>query len=181
MTTIDIQSDVSGAGEFVKGSDGRMNVSSRSDERIYYNSRDEGDTYIWTSTDAGAAADEYIIYIKNTSTTKQLVIRAIYLTPSVAMTFLIVTATGTPTSASITGFNTNLTSTKIAPAISHGDALVDNVTPVQVLRTVSVEALTTEHVDFHDTLRLGQNDIIAIEEDVNGGGTLACQILGYFE
>ncbi len=181
MTTIDIQNDVTGAGEFVKGSDGRMNVSSRTDERIYYNARDNEDTYIWTSTDSGAAVGEYIIYIKNTSTTKQLVIKEIVLTPGVAMTFIIGTATGTPTSASITGFNTNLSSTKIAPATAHGDALVDNVTPVQTLRTVSVEALTSEHVDFHDTLRMGQNDIIAIEGDVNAGGTLACQILGYFE
>ena len=157
MTTIDIQNDVTGAGEFVKGSDGRMNVSARADERIYYNARDEQDTYIWTSTDSGSAVAEYIIYIKNTSPTKELIIRDIYLNPGVDMTFIIGTATGTPASASITGFNTNLSSTRIAPATAHGDALVDNVTPVQTLRTVSVEALTSEHVDFHDTLRMGQN------------------------
>jgi len=72
MTQIQVQNDVTNAFEPVKGSDGRMNVSARSDERIYYNSRDVEQTYIWTSFDAAAAVDEYIIFVKNTSTTQHL-------------------------------------------------------------------------------------------------------------
>ena len=97
------------------------------------------------------------------------------------MTFKLVTATGTPTSASATEINMNFSSGNAAPATAHGNALVDNVTPVTTLGVYQVKALETFHVEFHDTFRMGQNDIIAIEEDVNAGGTLFVSILGYFE
>lgn len=181
MTQFTYPNDTSGSIQIVHGSDGRLNVSSRSDERIYYNSRDKQQTYLWHSLDSGAAAGEYIIYIKNTSTDKDLIIKEIILSPGVDMSFIITTVTGTPSSASITGFNLNRNSGNDAAAVAHGNAAVDNLTPVQTLRTEQVLALTTADIELHDAFRLGQNDAIAIEEDVNGGGTLAVSIIGYFE
>lgn len=182
MTQLRYDNDISGSNQPVRGSDGRLNVSSRSDERIYYNSRFEGQTYVWVSFDSAAAVGEYPIYIKNTSTSQNLIIKEIILSPGVAMTFKIATVTGTPTSASITGYNLNRTmSSNAAAATAHGDAAVDNVTPSQVIRVAMVGALATEHVEFHDALQLGQNDAIAVETDVNAGGLVYIQIIGYFE
>lgn len=181
MTQIQFPGDVSGAIQITHGSDGRLNVSSRSDERIYYNSRDKGQTYVWSSFDNGAAVGEYTIYVQNTSATLNLIIKEIVLSPGVAMTFKIATVTGTPTSAAITGFNLNRNSGNAAAANARGNALVDDLTEEQVLRVVMVGVLSTEHVEFHDALQLGQNDAIAVECDVNAGGLVYMQIFGYFE
>ena len=54
----------------------RMDVSSRSNTRIFYNSRDIGESYTWSCRyliNAGST----IIFIKNTSTTKNLIIEDI--------------------------------------------------------------------------------------------------------
>ena len=181
MTQIQFPGDVTGAIQITHGSDGRLNVSSRSDERIYYNSRDRGQTYVWTSFDAGAAVGEYSIYLQNTSATLNLVIKELVLSPGVAMTFKVSTVTGTPTSAAITGYNLNRNSGNAASANARGDALVDNLTEAQVIRVAMVVALATEHVEFHDALQLGQNDAIAVECDVHAGGLVYMQIIGYFD
>jgi hypothetical protein len=181
MTTITFPDDVTGAIQIAHGSDGRLNVSSRSDERIYYNSRDEGQTYIWTSFDSAAAADEYSIYLQNTSTSKNLIIKDIRLSPGVAMTFKIATVTGTAGGSAITGYNLNRNSGNDASANAWGDAAVTGLTEAQVITTEMVSALTTKEIDFHDALILGQNDNIAVECDVNAGGLVYIQIIGYFE
>ncbi len=181
MTQIQFPGDVTGAIQITHGSDGRLNVSSRSDERIYYNSRDRGQTYVWTSFDSGAAVTEYSIYVQNTSATLNLVIKEIILSPGVAMTFKIATVTGVATGTPITGFNLNRNSGNAASANAFGDALVGVIVEEQVLRTEMVGALATSHVEFHDALQLGQNDAIAVECDVNAGGLVYMQIFGYFE
>ena len=181
MTQIQFPGDVTGAIQITHGSDGRLNVSARSDERIFYNSRDRGQTYSWSSFDATAAAGEYTIYLQNTSTTLNLIIKDIFLTPGVAMTFKIATVTGTAAGTPITGYNLNRNSGNDAQANAFGDAAVTNLSEDTVFRVVGVPALETVEVEFHDALILGQNDAIAVECDVNAGGLLYLSILGYFE
>ena len=48
MSRIEFKNDKTRATEETEGSDGRLNVSARSDERGYYNSRDEGQCYTMT-------------------------------------------------------------------------------------------------------------------------------------
>jgi len=181
MTQITFPGDVTGAIQITHGSDGRLNVSSRSDARIFYNSRDLGQSYVWASFDSAAAVDEYSIYVQNTSTSKNLVIKDISLSPGVAMTFKISTVTGTAGGTGITGYNLNRNSGNAASANAFGDAAVTGLTEDTVVAVVMVPALQTVHLDTHDALILGQNDNIAIECDVNAGGLVYIQIVGYFE
>lgn len=181
MTQINYPDDVTGAIAITHGSDGRLNVSSRSDERIFYASRDDGDAYIWHSVDAAAAAGEYIIYIQNTSPTKLLIIKEVVLSPGVDMSFKFVTTTGTAAGTPISGFNMNLDSGNVSPDNSFGNAAVTNLTPVSVFHYEQVLALTSAKVDFHDALILGQNDNFAIEGDIDAGGVLNVTVVGHFE
>lgn len=181
MTQIQYPNDVTGSIQITHGSDGRLNVSARSDERIFYNSRDEGQTYVWTSFDAAAAVGEYSIYLQNTSTSKNLIIKEISVSPGVAMTFKVATVTGVAAGSAITGYNMNRNSGNAAQANAFGDAAVTNLSESQVIRTIMSPALETVEHDFHDALILGQNDAIAVECDVNAGGLVYVQILGYFE
>ena len=57
----------------------RLDVSSRSASRQYYESRDEGQVYSINMTDAGGQTTEDLIWLKNTSTTKDVVIDTIYI------------------------------------------------------------------------------------------------------
>ena len=45
-TKLKVSNDVTGAIEEVQGSDGRLNVSSRSDTRSFYSSRDDEQAYV---------------------------------------------------------------------------------------------------------------------------------------
>ena len=181
MTIINYHDDITGAQAQTQGSDGRLNVSSRSDERIFYSSRDDGDAYIWHSLDAAAAAGEYIIYIQNTSPTKSLIIKEVVISPGVDMEFIFTTMTGVAAGTPLIAFNLNRDSGNVAPDNSFGNAAVTTATPVTTFHTEQVLALTTSKVDFHDALILGQNDNFAIEGNVNAGGTLAVTVIGHFE
>jgi len=181
MTQIQYPNDVTGSIQIAHGSDGRLNVSARSDERIFYVSRDDGDAYTWHSFDAAAAVGEYTLYIQNTSPTKKLVLKEIILSPGVAMTFKIATVTGTAAGTALTAFNLNRDSGNVAPDNSFGDAAVTGLTEATLFHTVHVPVLETVHIDFHDALILGQNDNIAVECDVNAGGLVYIMATGYFE
>jgi len=181
MTQIQFPGDVTGAIQITHGSDGRLNVSARSDERIFYNSRDVEQTYVWKSFDSAAAVDEYSIYLQNTSTSANLIIKEVQLVPGVAMTFKISTVTGTAGGSAITGYNLNRNSGNAAAANAFGNAAVTGLTESEVIVVAAVGALSTEHIAFHDALILGQNDNIAVECDVNAGGLVYIQIIGYFE
>ncbi len=61
MTQIQYPNDLTGSIQITHGSDGRLNVSARADERIFYNSRDVEQSYIWASFDSAAAVNEYTI------------------------------------------------------------------------------------------------------------------------
>ena len=140
-----------------------------------------GQAYIWNSFDAAAAVGEYTIYVKNTSTTGNLIIKEATISPGVAMTMKFSTVTGTAAGTAITGYNLNRNSGNDASAVAFGDAAVTGLTEDQVVQVVMIPALETRHIDFHDAFILGQNDAIAIECDVNAGGLVYLQIVGYFE
>lgn len=163
-------------------SDGnRLDVSARSDSRIFYHSRDDGDAYIVTSIDTAAAA-EYNIYFQNDSNTKNFVINEIIIGSAVLAIFKIATVTGTAAAGSaLTPVNMNRTSSFTADATARGDGAITGLTEDLLLHSVSVAADTTETVDFHDALILGKDDAIAVEYDTGAGGTMHATILGYFE
>lgn len=181
MTQITFPDDVTGAIQITHGSSGRLNVSARADERIFYSSRDDGQAYLWKSVDGAAAAGEYTLYIKNLSTSKNLIIKDITFSPGVDMTFKIATVTGTAGGTGITGFNLNQNSGNAADVSAFGDAAVTGLTEATVIHNVQVLALTTVTIDFHDALILGQNNNIAIECDVNAGGVVNLMVFGHLE
>lgn len=185
MAWIDFNNDITGAHEQVRGNSGRLNVSSRTDSRDYYNSRDEGQCYAMTFSHAGAVAGEYSVYLKNTSTDKTLVISSIEINSVEASQIKLWEVTGTATGpAEVTPKNLNLTSSNDATV----QALVDDGTAISGLATdgneielVFVGANGHENVEMKDRLRLGQNDAIALEYDAGTTGLFAGTIFFFLE
>lgn len=150
---------------------GRLNVSSRSAGRIYYESRDEEQAYIVVIPDAAAVAGEETAYIQNISADKDMVIDSIHIGSLAATKWKIKFVTGTPTGDDVTPTNLNKSSTKTADAVvKGGPGGVTGLTDAGDIKIVRVPAEDETEWDSHEGLRLSQNAAIAIENLISGDG-----------
>ena len=181
MARIEFKNDKTRALEEAEGSDGRMNVSARSDERAYYNSRDVGQCYTMTFNHPSAADGQYSFYLQNTSTDLTLVISSIGINSTNIARLKLWAVTGTAANGvARVPHNLNETSPNDAAAST---ALHDGGgTAISGLTTESIELddiqLTANaHDEFRlsDRIRMGQNDALALEMDL---GTSTPTIFG---
>ena len=190
---IKFSNDVTNAEEEARGSDGRLNVSSRSDDRAYYNSRDEGLTFSVVHTMASVATDEFFSYWRNASADKTLVIRSVTVWGGEPMSFKLhlmdtVAATG---GTEVVPSNMNGASAKAAPDDSVVMCMQGNATtPItgaassRLIGRVGMVAVQEEsHFDVTgDVIRLGQNNALGIEaEEVATVIDVDAMIVGYYE
>ena len=149
----------------------RFNVSARTADRTYYESRDEGQVYTVSIEDPGAVADEETVWIKNTSTSKDMIIDNITIGTTALSTWRVkyVTFTTQPTGTSATPTNLNRTSSNVAAAeVRGGAAGVANLIDGPTIVFINVAAGGQTVWDSKEALRLGQDDQIAIECETSG-------------
>ncbi len=182
---IEFKNDKTRATEEVEGSDGRMNVSARSDERAYYNSRDEGQSYAGTWQHTSATSGQYSFFLQNTSTTKTIVISEVGVNSTVSSRFKlhfasIVSAVGD----TIIPVNLNKDSSNDAACTM----LEDNSTTIATITLIGrpiddIQVGTLGHEELHleDRVRLGQNDAIVLECDTTAGTLAHGVVFFYFE
>ena len=185
MAVVDYKSDISRSLEQAEGSDGRLNVSSRSDGRRYYNSRDLKRSFTAVFDHQSAAAGEYSAYWQNTSTSRDLVISSVGLNvvenARIKLWFVTGTAGG---GATMTPVNMNYTSSKAAEATAlqgQSGSGISGLTAAGVIDFAFVTANGHEEFRLEDSIRLGQNDAIAIEYDEGTTGDFGGVIFGYYE
>jgi len=167
MARIEFKNDKTRAIEEQEGSDGRANVSSRSDSRAYYNARDIKQRYSIVFDHQSAVATEKSLYIENTSSTKELVLSSIGINTvenaRIKMWFVSGTAAG---GSVLTPTNSNKGSSNDADAIvrqgDSGDAIT-GLTTISAIDFAAVAANGHEEFRLGDTIRLGQNDAICLE------------------
>jgi len=171
----------SGQSAAISPSGNRLNVSSRADERIYYISRDNGDSYSVTSIDASPSGGEYNFYFKNTSTTQKFYVKHIIVGAADLAIFKVAVVTGTAAGTELTPVNLNLTSGRTASCDCRGNGAITGLTESSVIDIRSVEADATEGFDFHDALILGQGDAIAVEFDTGSASAIHISMLGFYD
>jgi len=146
----------------------RLDVSSRSASREYYESRDEGQVYSVISVDATAVANEETMYLQNTSTVKDMIIDQIIISTDTNSLWRIKFVTGTAAGGSaLTPVNLNKASSNAALAIVRGDGAVTGLTDDGDISLVRVGANSHDELTFSEALRLGQDDAIAVECETN--------------
>jgi len=170
-----------GQGVGVSPTGNRMNTSARSDGRIYYMSRDNGDAYTTTSIDTPSAGGEYNFYFKNTSTTQKFYVKTLEVGAADLAIFKLSTVTGTATGTTITPTNLNLTSGNVAVATCLGNGAVGGLTEDKVLKVISVGADDSKKIDLDDALILGQGDAIAVEFDTGSASAIHIDMQGFFD
>ena len=170
-----------GQGAGISPTGNRLNVSSRADERIYYVSRDNGDSYTWSSGTYSATGDDTIFIIENTSTTQKLYISSIEM-GSVVKTRAIIhcpTASFTHSGTGVTGTNLNRISGNVAAATATRDE-VNNVQG-DIVWSGDIPILGNPHVvNFHDSLILGQGDSVGIDY-VTTSSAVEITVFGFFD
>lgn len=162
--------------------DNRLNISAKTNPRIYYVSRDKGLAFMLTSVDADAVAGDYILYLKNTSATRQLFVKRIATGAANAALWKSWVVTGTAAGSSLlVPTNINLTSGKTADATCRGNGAVSGLTTGGLLDVHRTGAGEHDHSLWEDALILGTGDAIAVEYDTGTTGLAEVSIEFHFE
>ena len=183
---IDYKNDNTRAGEVAEGSDGRLNVSSRADNRAYYISRDKGQCFSMPFLFSSSASTEYAAYLKNISVDKHMVISSIGVNSTVATRWKLNVVTGTAAAGTlVVPTNLNNASPNDASATGmEGDSAgtgITGLTKVTTIDYVGSGAIGHEELRVSDRVRLGQNDAIGLETFDTAGGDVWGVIFFYFE
>ena len=175
--------DGTGSGKELKiTDDNRATTSSRSSNRSYYISRDDGLLFTFISHDATAAAGTQIFYFMNTDTSKNFYVDLIRVGGVETALWKVWFATGTAAGGSaITGANMNSTSGNIQTATTRGNDSITGLSLDRELATVRTPANTNVDIPFADTLIIGTSKAISVEYDTGTTGIAEVLMRGYYE
>lgn len=158
----------------------RLDVSSRSNPRAFYISRDIGQAYTWTSK-SDLDDNEFILSIQNTSVVLTFFIESVRIGGSKDCKWLIKRLdSGTPSGGTINAVNINLGSGNDAPATAFGNAAITGSLTTTTIARVQTLAHDSDIIDFRDSLILGQNDTIIVQYS-GSAGDADCTIRGFFD
>lgn len=190
MSKLQAESRTSGAQEDIKSSDNRLDVTSRSDGRGYYNSRDQSESYVLPFNDANCTTADHIVHLQNTKTDgKHLVVRSIGINSDSASSWDVVTVTGTAGGGAVAATPINLnfagqakSATVTANTVVDSDnSPISGLTDVSEFDHVNVVAGGHEEFRFEDQVRLGEGQAIAIRCKSGTGVSGFGVIYFYFE
>lgn len=167
----------------IHGSDNRLDVSSRSDGRAYYNSRDNGQCYTVKFDHQSAVAGEVSLYLQNTSDSSTVVLSSVDVSSDNSSKVLVAFATGTAAGGvSDASANCSKESSKSAMANIRSASSGDPVTGLTEGGALMYSSCNTnKQHDFKDVVRLGQNDAIMVKYDSGTTGALYGTLTFYFE
>ena len=161
----------------------RLNVSAKTQSRIFYATRDFGLGFVAVYDPISAVAGDHIVYLKNSSTTKNLFITNVELSSVEAAVFKTFGVTGTAASGElITPANLNRSSNLNAEATCmRGDTAITGLTTDNLLGISRNSANGETDEDYKGALILGPNDAIVIEYDSGTAGSCSASIFFWYE
>ena len=186
MARIDFVSDVTGSFQEAQGSDNRLNVSARADNRGYYNSRDREQCYALQWSHLGATDAEESFYIKNDSTTLTVVITSFTVSCDTAarFTFSFTDAAATNGTAIVpTNLNRHSSNAAVGTFLHSIGGTAITVTPGVPIDLFHCVANARLVLDLRARVRLGQNDAVVLQatEDHATTSDSAGTIFFYYE
>jgi len=172
--------DGTGSGQTAAVHDNRLDTSARSEGRLFYASRDDGQAYTWVTATSTTAANDTILLLKNTSKTKNLYIDHFQITLVTASVVTIhrPATVATPTGTAVAGTNLNGNSANVADATAIKDETTNALT-VPLVKYQAVAA-TPETIETHGSLILGPDQSVAVDVVV-AQASFECGIQGWFE
>lgn len=172
--------DGAGSGKLAKvNSRQRLDVSAASFSESSFVSAVEGQTYIWTSSYSAGTGNE-VIYVKNTSKSKILVIDKVTVNSVLTGLFELFIVSGTASGTPITGTNVNLTAGNVAASTALGDASVTGLSIGARIDMARIPALGRATMELNDVLILGQDQAVAVTY-TGSTGIVDIIVTGYYE
>jgi hypothetical protein len=170
--------DGTGHGNKVRVDDeNRIRTYSVVEEEITHSSEDEGEAYVWVASKNIDATDS-IIWLRNDSTTKELMIHCISVSTDAAGSFFIYCPTGTTADGdTVAGVNMNRGSGNVALATCRSDAT--GTTPANYIYYGHCRADETICIEFHGALILGYLDEVAVDI-TDEPGLAQANIVGFY-
>ena len=186
MTEISYQNDVTLNEQRAQGSDGRLNVSSRTDGRAYYNSRDLSNAYSLAWKDASTATGDIVAYWKNTHSTKTLVIDAIGFNSSSTSTWSLHLGSDDTAGGGVATVPLCLNRVKPidadATALTADSSTITGVTAGSLIDTGYCQAYGHGEFRLLERLRIEKNGNIIVKNDSHSStGVTAGVIFAYYE
>jgi len=161
----------------------RLNVSSKNAPRPFYISRDDGLSFSAVYDAMTLAAGDIAAYLKNTSSTRNLIVGDISIGGAVTGKWILSSATGTAAAgAAVTPTPTNLSKNIPAEATAmSGDTSITGLTAGGVISVIRHAANDQTEEAFDGTLILGPGDAIMLELDTGTGGLYEVDIHFHYE
>jgi len=161
-------------------SDNRIRAYSVVEPELAYAADEKGDAYAWTSVTYDYGAGDTILLLKNTSTSKKLIIDSIIMTTDTAtIAHIHMPTCGTPTGTALTGVNLNSSSNNVAEATAKADETTNAIGVAGIVATLALEADKTNTFQAKSSLVLGTNKCVAVDY-VTDGTAATVTITGYF-
>lgn len=161
----------------------RGNVSAKTAPRVFYSARDDGLAYSAIYESITAAAGDYIAYIKNTSSTRNMFIGDITLGGVEAIKWKMFFCTGTAAAGeSVTA--TPMNNSKAIPAEATcmaGDTTITGLATTGQVSNHRNAALSSVEEHFDGSLVLGPGDAMVIEYDAGTSGVCEVDIHFHYE
>ncbi len=186
MALLDFFNDRSGSREVAHGSDGRVNTSSRSDSRAYYNSRDVKKSFALPFDDAACSAGDVNVVLFNNDVTDKIVIRSIGVNALNVAGFKLHTVTGTAGGGAVsaTPFNLHVgeaDAVVTASTVANSDSSpITSITFDKLIDHLSVVSSGHEEFRLGDQLRLAKGQGIAIEMDSGANATRVFGVIFFY-
>jgi hypothetical protein len=162
----------------------RLNVSAKTQPRIFYASRDFGNAYNMVCESSSTAAGAYTLYLKNASSDSNLFVSVIEFHSVENTKWKIWEVSGTATGGtSNTPAEMNLSKSIPADvtAMDNSGGAISGLTQVKQLGSHRNTALGDSEMDFEGALILGPNDAIAVEMDTGTTGITSHDLYFWFE
>ena len=161
----------------------RGNVSAKTRDRMFYVSRDDEQAYNAVMPTFSAAAGDYVFYLKNTSSDKNLFMHSIEYHSIQDVHWKVWLVTGTAAGGTvIIPSNMNLGSGRTAEASSMGGgATLTGLTQSRQIGTHRTQAAGEAGMDWGEGLILPPNTAIAVEYDTGTTGLCEIDCIFHFE
>ena len=161
----------------------RLNVSNKGAQRIYYVSRDFGLAFNAVYPAITATAGDYVAYLKNTSSTRNLFVGRIEYHSAENVEWNVWQVTGTAASGeTITPANLNLGSGLAAEAIAmSGNTAITGLSNTKQIGVHRTTAAGEASMDFEYALILSPGTAIALEYQAGTTGLCEFDIHFYYE
>lgn len=170
-------------GDMSVSSTQRGNVSSRTAPRTFYASRDDGLAFVAIYDGITAAAGEYVAYLKNTSTTRNLFIDDMLAGGVENIKWKLFSCSGDAAAGeTVTATEFNLSKSIPAEAIAMaGNTAITGLTTLAQLSTGRTPANGGAQRSFESALILGPSDAVVLEYDTGSSGLCEAEFHFHYE